>query len=436
MAIDPAAAGAAGGPHAAIDYGPRAQFAGFHARSERFACIVAHRRAGKTVACVQDLNRAALMNRALRPRYAYLAPFLRQSKAVAWDYLRAAMAPFRVEGATAHETELRVDYPHGGQVRLYGADNPDALRGIYLDGVVLDEYADMDPRVWSEVIRPALADRAGWAVFIGTPRGRNAFFELWRRAQAEPGWFSLMLKASETGLIPAAELELARRDLTDDQYAQEFECSFDAAVVGAYYGKLIARAEAEQRIARVPHDPAAPVWTAWDLGIRDATAIWFAQAIGREVRLIDYYEASGVDLGHYVREIVARPYAYAGHVVPHDAQARELGTGKSRLEVLASLGLNNITLAPMHRIEDGINGCRVFIPKCAFDAGKCARGVDALKLYRSEYDETLRVLRPGPLHDWTSHAADAFRYLAMTIDRRTANTGFNRRIVYPRVGVA
>jgi phage terminase large subunit len=207
-------------------------------------------------------------------------------------------------------------------------------------------------------------------------------------------------------------------------------------VVGAYYGTLMARAEAEQRIARVPHDPAAPVWTAWDLGIRDATAIWFAQAIGREVRLIDYYEASGVDLGHDVREIVARPYAYAGHVVPHDAQAKELGTGKSRLEVLASLGLANITLAPMHRIEDGINGCRVLIPKCAFDAGKCARGVDALKLYRSEYDETLRVLRPGPLHDWTSHAADAFRYLAMTIDRRTADTGFNRRIVYPRVGVA
>ena len=172
-------------------------------------------------------------------------------------------------------------------------------------------------------------------------------------------------------------------------------------MVGAYYGTLIARAEADNRIARVPHDPVAPLWTAWDLGIRDATAIWFAQALGREVRLIDYYEASGVDLGHDVREIVARPCAYAGHIVSHDAQARELGTGKSRLEVLASLGLANITLAPLHRIEDGINGVRVFIPKCAFEAGKCARGVDALKLCRSEYDETLRVLRPGPLHDWT-----------------------------------
>ena len=143
------------------------------------------------------------------------------------------------------------------------------------------------------------------------------------------------------------------------------------------------------------------MWTAWDLGIRDATAIWFAQAIGREVRLIDYYEASGVDLGHYVREIVARPYAYAGHVVPHDAQARELGTGKSRLEVLASLGLNNITLAPLHRIEDGINGVRVFIPKCASKPGNARAAWTRSNSCRSEYDETLRVLRPGPLHDWT-----------------------------------
>jgi phage terminase large subunit len=155
-------------------------------------------------------------------------------------------------------------------------------------------------------------------VFIGTPKGRNGFFELWRRAQSEAGWFSLMLKASETGLIPASELELARRDLTEEQYAQEFECSFDAAVVGSYYGKLMMRAEMEKRIAGVPYDPAALVWTSWDLGIRDATAIWFAQVVGREIRIIDYYEASGVDLGHYVREIHSRPYVYAGHIVPHD----------------------------------------------------------------------------------------------------------------------
>lgn len=395
-----------------------------------------HRRAGKTVACIHDLQRQALRCPRVRPRFAYLSPFLRQSKAVAWDYLRAAMSSARVAGATAHESELRVDYPGGAQVRLYGADNPDAMRGVYFDGIVLDEYADMDPRVWSEIIRPALADRRGWAVFIGTPRGRNAFFELWRRSQTEEGWFSMMLKASQSGLIPDSELQLARRDLTEEQYAQEFECSFDAAVVGAYYGKLMARAEADRRVAGVPYDPAAPVWTAWDLGIRDATAIWFAQVIGREIRIIDYYEASGVDLGHYVREINARPYAYAGHIVPHDAQAKELGTGKSRLEVMESLGLRPIALAPLHRVEDGINAVRMFLPKCWFDARKCARGIDALKLYRAEYDDKLQALRPHPVHDWTSHAADSFRYLALTLDRRTLLSGFHRRIEYVQQGLA
>jgi phage terminase large subunit len=422
-------------PELVVDYVQRTQFIAFHHRSQRFACIVTHRRAGKTVACIHDLQGGTIQSDKIRPRFAYLSPFLKQSKAVAWDYLRAAMAPLRAIGASAHDTELRVDYPNGGQVRLYGADNPEALRGIYLDGIVLDEFADMDPRVWSEIIRPALADRQGWAVFIGTPKGRNAFFELWRRSQSEQDWFSLMLKASETGLIPESELALAKRDLSEDQYAQEFECSFDAAVVGSYYGKLMARAEQDRRIAPVPYDPAALVWTSWDLGIRDATAIWFAQVIGREIRIIDYYEASGVDLGHYVREIGARPYVYAGHIVPHDAQAKELGTGKSRLEVLDSLGLKNISIAPLHRLEDGINAVRVFLPKCWFDANKCARGIDALKLYRAEYDDRLQALRPRPVHDWTSHAADSFRYLALTLDRKAMQTGFYRRIEYSQVGV-
>jgi len=419
-----------------INYEPRKQFVGFHDRAQRFACIVAHRRAGKTVACVHDLQKGALQCKLERPRFAYIAPFRSQAKQVAWDYLTSAAAPLRSIGAEAHESELRVDYPNGGQVRLYGADNPDALRGIYLDGVVLDEHADMDPRVWSEVIRPALADRQGWAVFIGTPKGRNGFYEQHKRAQAEPGWFSLVLKASETGLIPAHELELARSDLSEEQYEQEFECSFDAAIVGSYYGKLMAAAERDKRIVGVPYEPAAQVWTAWDLGIRDATAIWFAQVVGREVRVIDYYEASGVDLGHYVREIVSRPYVYAGHIVPHDVQAKELGTGKSRLEVLESLGLKNLSIAPMHRVEDGINGVRVFLPKCWFDAVKCARGIDALKLYRSEYDERLKILKPHAVHDWTSHAADSFRYLSMALERGAIKTGFHRTLQYANAGIA
>jgi phage terminase large subunit len=414
-------------------YVPRQQFLSFQARTQRFACIVTHRRAGKTVACIQELQACALWCQNIRPRFAYVSPFLKQSKTVAWDYLREAVS--LLPAGSINESELRVDYPNGGQVRLYGADNPDALRGIYLDGVVLDEYADMDPRLWSEVIRPALADRKGWAVFIGTPKGRNALFETWKRASGDPrNWYSLMLKASETGLIPPDELDLARCELSEEQYAQEFECSFDAAIVGAYYGKLMADAERDKRITAAPYEPSALVWTAWDLGIRDSTAIWFAQTVGRQVRVIDYYEASGVDLGHYVREITGKPYEYGGHIVPHDAQAKEMGTGKSRLEVLQSLGLKSLSIAPLHRIEDGINAVRVFLPKCWFAADKCARGIDALKLYRSDYDEKLQVLRPRPVHDWTSHAADAFRYLAMTLDRAVSTKGFYKRIVYPPLG--
>jgi hypothetical protein len=382
---------------------------------------------------VHDLQTYAVKCKKLRPRFAYISPFLKQSKAVAWDYFRHAMLPF-AGIAAANQTELRIDYANGGQVRLYGADNPDALRGIYLDGVVLDEYADMDPRVWKEIVRPSLADRGGWAVFIGTPRGRNSFFELWKKAQSDNTWFSMMLKASRSGLLSQGELDLVRRELTEEQYEQEFECSFDAAIVGSYYGRLLSAAEREARITGVPYEPTALVWTAWDLGIRDATAIWFAQVIGREIHLIDYYEASGVELAHYVREIVTRPYLYAGHILPNDVQAKELGTGKSRLEVLNQLGLRNITLAPLHQFEDGINAVRVFLPKCWFDAGKCTRGIEALKLYRAEHDEKLQILKPRAIHDWTSHAADAFRYLAMTLDSTVIRKSFNRRIEYPTLG--
>jgi phage terminase large subunit len=286
---------------------------------------------------VHDLRRGALTSKKLRPRFAYLSPYLRQSKQVAWDYLRTATTASRAIGSRVHETELRVDYANGGQVRLFGVDNPDALRGIYLDGVVLDEYANMDPRVWSEVIRPALADRRGWAVFIGTPKGRNAFFELWRRAQTEPGWFSLMLKASETGLIAEEELMLARRDLSEPQYAQEFECSFDAAVVGAYYGALMRQAEADGRIAGVPYDPAALVWTAWDLGIRDATAILLlrgfrrrsrplcARAHGQALRLCGPYRAprrAGEGARHRQKppRSASRPRPQGHHARPHPSR--------------------------------------------------------------------------------------------------------------------
>ena len=211
-----------------IDYAPRAYFVPYHERSQRFACLVAHRRAGKTTACIHDMQRAALLLKRDRPRFAYLAPLLKQAKAVAWDILKAAAVPLRRHGASVNEAELRVDYPNGGQIRIFGADNPDALRGIYLDGTVLDEPAQIDPTLWPEVIRPALADRGGWATFIGTPKGRDAFYKVWRQAQEWPAeWYTAKLPASRTRILPESELEAARAVMSASQYAREFECSFD-----------------------------------------------------------------------------------------------------------------------------------------------------------------------------------------------------------------
>jgi phage terminase large subunit len=410
-----------------VPYIPRDLFLPFHTRKQRFSCEVVHRRGGKTVSRVNELIRAAMTEHLDRPRFAYIAPYLKQAKAVVWDYLKHYSAPFIAHGATFNEAELRADYPNGSQVRLYGADNPDALRGIYLDGVVFDEFGTMDPRIWP-VVRPALSDREGWADFIGTPNGHNEFFKIAENAKANPAeWYYGLHKASQTGIVPLAELEAARKDLTPDQYAQEFECSFEAAIQGAYYGKEMAEAEREERIRLVPYDKSTDVITAWDLGIGDATAIWFCQQVGQEFHLIDYVENNGVGLDWYAREIKNKPYVYADHILPHDVEAKELGTGKSRKEVLGELGLK-VTVAPRLKVEDGISAVRMVLNRCWFDKEKCARGVEALKQYRTKFDETKKTFSDSPLHDWTSHGADALRYLFTGI-KKTAKAQWSDKIM-------
>lgn len=399
-----------------IPYAPRPQFLPYHNTDKRWSCIVAHRRAGKTVACVNRLIKSAL-TKPESPRVAYLAPLYVQAKDVAWAYVKQFSSP--IPGVQFNESELRADYPNGGRLRLYGAENYDRLRGIYLDDVVLDEYGDMDPRVWPEVIRPALADRRGEATFIGTPKGRNAFHDVYKDSLTGEDWFSLILKASETGIIAKDELKDAAKGMTDDQYAQEFECSFDAAVVGAYYSKEFAQADKDRRIGRVPYEPGIPVHTAWDLGIDDSTAIWFIQHAGREYRVLDYYEASGEGLEHYANVIRSKPYAWGDHFLPHDAEVKELGTGKSRVETLKSLGIQ-ATVVPAQRVEDGINAVRQILPLCWFDEGKCGRGIEAMRQYRREFDDKTKAFRQRPLHDWTSHGADAFRTFAMGYRKKAA----------------
>lgn len=396
-----------------IPYAPRNHFAPFHDSGARFSCIVAHRRSGKTVACINQLLRAAMTCEKREPRFAYIAPTYTQAKDVAWEYLKRYATPLFSFGGSPNESELRIDLPNGGRVRLYGAENFDRLRGIYLDGVVLDEYATMDPRIW-EVVRPALSDRDGWCIWIGTPKGHNAFHDVWRRANDEDGWFALKLRASETKLLSDSEIYQVKKDLTAEQFSQEYECSFEAAVMGAYYGREMEQAEKDERIGNVPHDDGALVHTSWDLGIGDSTVVWFIQRIGKEWRWIDCLEGAGVGLDWYVHELQKKRYNYGQHMFPHDVANRELTTGKSRKEVLEKLGIK-VSVAPKLSVEDGIQQMRSVLKQSWIDRGKCGRGVEALKLYRREWDDKNKAFRSKPLHDWTSNFADSGRYGAVGI---------------------
>jgi hypothetical protein len=717
---------------------------------------VLHRRFGKTVLAINELIDRGLNNPLKNPQYAYFAPFHGQAKRVAWEYMKDYTKQF--PGINVNEAELRVDIPRPNpdptredKIRflLLGADNPTAIRGMYFDGIVLDEYAEMDPQIWTQVLRPTLSDRNGWALFIGTPRGQNHFYDIWKLAEKDVTgkWYYKMFKASETGIISKSELLEAQSMMSPEEYAQEFECfppgtlvatirghipieqlrlgdsvlthknrwrpvqgtmqkfftgdlisvftygsgepllctpehpflvckkesrerewkrasdlcvqdclvlpkknrgiecvsetlarllawyicegsvngnlvqfslnpksleeishvrelldsmgfavksyskgnliicdvafadflaascgclaenkripfdlisghedvffeelirgdgcvvetmqggkrfaytttskglaydvlllcgslgrragivfrpahkgnilgrdvdcresysvqisngfkvnhsslrqafptklgvayrvreilkvpysgvvhnlsvkedesyvvqgravhncSFTAALVGAYYGKEMEAAEKEGRVGKVPYDPAVPVDTAWDLGIGDTTVIWFMQQVGREFRAIDYVEDSGRGMDYYAKILKDKRYVYREHYLPHDAAAKELGTGRSREETLRSLGVSPTRIVPRQSIEDGINACRMLIPKFWFDAVKCERGITCLKNYERQWDAKNKIYSTKPLHNWASHGSDAFRSFAMGMRDNTVRT--------------
>lgn len=396
-----------------IDYEPRLVQWTLHDAldAHRFVVAVCHRRMGKTVCAVNQLLKAALLCKRTRPRFHYIAPTFRQGKAACWDYLKHYASA--IPGWEKNESELRVDLPNGGQVQILGADNPDSMRGIYSDGAVFDEYGLQPANVFTEVMRPAFADRIGWAMFIGTPNGKNQFYDIAQQAKQGGDWFYVEYKASETKLIPNDELVAARTVMTDDEYRQEFECSFEASVRGAIYAADLERARAEGRITHVPYEPLVTVDTAWDLGVGDATAIWFAQSMrSGEVRLIDYYEASGEGLPHYLDVLRQKRYSYGTHFAPHDINVRELTTGRSRLEIAQAMGLI-FRVTPNLSLEDGIHAARLLLPKCYFDAVKCRMGLEALSGYRRSYNTRLNEFTPTPVHDACEHGASAFRYLAL-----------------------
>ena len=412
-----------------IPYEPRPFQAVLHAALERFNILVCHRRFGKTVFSIMEMIDKGLNNDQRNPQYAYIAPTYGQAKRVAWEYLKYYCS--FLPNAKANEADLRVDIvrdrPDGTKDKirfmLLGAENPDALRGIYLDGCILDEFAQCPPSLWGEIIRPALSDRKGWAIFIGTPKGTNHFYEMFVAAKKlmDDGrnWYAQVFKASETGVLDDEELDDARATMSPEEFDQEYECSWSAALKGAYYATYLNEMELAGRIRDFELEPSIPVRTVWDLGISDSMAIWVYQRVGREIRIFDYIENEGRGLEFYVKELQSKRYILDswGHVLPHDGAARELGTGKTRQEQLEIFGISTV-IQERQSLADGIHAARTALanPNVYIHRKNCSRGIDALRNYTRKFDRLKGIFMDTPNHNWASHGADAFRYLALDLE--------------------
>jgi hypothetical protein len=366
-----------------------------------------------------------MQNTLQHPKYAYVAPFYRQAKDIAWQYLKTFG-----EGivSKAYESELRVLLINGASIRLYGADNPDSLRGVYFDGVILDEYGDMQPRLFGEVIAPTLADRKGWCVFIGTPKGPNHFKQLWEDAQKDPTWYTHKLKASTSGILDHDELEMLRTLPGSDEstYRQEFECDFTAAVRGAYYANQLLGLEAAGNMGIFPHDPDRAVHLSFDIGYSDDTSIWFFQTDGSTHRIVDFWTASGYSANEVLDHLRSYPYVYGEFNLPHDAANKSFQTGKSVREQFIENGAP-VKMVPQLSIQDGIQAVRATLPNCQFNTAsqKVVEGLNALMIYQREWDDRNKRFKEKPKHDWASNPADAFRYFALSVGG--ANSGKVRK---------
>lgn len=434
-----------------IPYRPRNWAKRFHASYLRWSALVMHRRAGKTTGVLNHHQRAALDNdweaarlRFLEPkfthaeikellehrRYAHILPSLVQAKGVAWGPLKRVAEV--VPGVKTNESELSITYPNGNIVRLFGADNPDSFRGHPFSGVSYDEYSQHPPNIHGEVISKALADHLGYGIFAGTIKGKNHLYRTYEAAKGNANWFALWqdvdatLATEEGGTITAIrrsmedDLEQIQQGLmTQAEYDQEWYLSPTAAIKGAYYGKELDKAIREKRVGIVPYDPALRVYDVWDLGKGPKMAVGMFQRSGRHMQMIDFLQGKESDgLPQLIAELQKKPYVWGKHFAPHDIRATDIGTGKTRLETAASLGWR-FDVVPDIGVDDGINAGRLMFARLWIDDTKCQMFIDAIGQYRQEWDERKGMFRDIPLHDWTSHPADMYRYAAVVEDKMT-----------------
>jgi len=407
-------------------YTPRSVFMPLHTRDARWAVVVAHRRCGKTVAMCADLVISALQCPRPKPQFAYLAPLRDQAKKVAWNYVKELTKPVWAKPPNESELYVSLRNGHGSVSTIYvgGADHPDAWRGMYFDGVVLDEVGQIRPSAWYSVLRPALSDRLGWAIFAGTPAGKNFFWQMREEARLNPKSHILLeLPASQTNILHPDELRDARAQMTEESYLTEYEISFDAAVPGAYYAKAIGEAYEQGRVGHFPVDKELPVDLVADLGYTDSCSWWGWQTTPDGYRIVDFYEADGREIGHYIDWVKTRPYKVGNVYLPHDAKAKSLQTGKSIMEQFLAAGITPRIVTELS-LQDGIEAARVILPKCWFDEAVTYDGIEHLRGYMREWDERSQTFRSRPKHDQHSHASDAFRYLALSTRSTGQSHGF------------
>ena len=398
-----------------VAYRPRSFMKPLHASDKRWIFMCCHRRAGKTVGIANHLIRAASRNprKWPPPRYGYVGPSFDQAKDLVWGYLKQYTES--IPGVVHLEGELKTILPGGASIKLYGgAGAYQRMRGMYFDGIALDEFPLLEPTVFGTVVRPCLADYRGFAIVSGTSNGDDHFNQLRLKAEEDPTrWDVFIIPLSSTGeeALSHAEAEELVKDMTPEEYAREMECSFDAPVEGAYYAEILNQLAAQGRITKVSVDLSQPVITAWDLGIHDYTCIWLYQVAGREVHFIDYIQDNNKDLGHYtdLLRLKARVggYKFKAHCLPHDVEARELQTGQSRRAFLENALDEVIITAPMASPEDGIAASRGLMGVSWFDAVNCKKGLAMLRGYRKN-KMGKPVHGPGP----HSHGADAYRTFA------------------------
>jgi len=412
-----------------FNYVPRAQLLPYHNRTQRYSVLILHRRAGKSYATLNDIIVRALTPRpdGLRQQFALMAPTQSQARTIAWKYLKEQTACFAsCGGYKSLEQHLTVELPDptdtnkpGATIMLVGAENAERLRGLFLDGIVIDEAADIPDYVVTQIIRPALADRQGWLTIAGTVKSIDDY--LWRTyelAQKAPGvWFSMLLPASTSGILPEEELGDLRNSMTPEQFQIEFECNVKAAVTG----KIFLPYMNQMQVTKVPYDPSGgPVITAWDLGIADAMSIWYAQMCGREPHIIHHDAASGKGFDYFIERMRKLPYAgrIGAHLLPHDSKVRELGNGgKSRLQSLREQGLRGLKVVPKLSKDQQIEQARMLLPMCWFNEDTTEDGRRSLRNYSFQFDPKRNVFSPAPRHDQWSNDSDAFQNLAVGLRR-------------------